>query len=117
MKVIMNVQTIYSGNTVVVGEIVDVNKETGNRWISRGIADVAVDVPEPEEDNEPDVKADETAATDEVDESSDEDTAATDYSMLKPKELYELCKAHGLDVEAKQSADYYIEALTAPDKE
>lgn len=37
------------------------------------------------------------------------------YENMKPKELFDECKARGLKVEAKKSADYYIKKLKEDD--
>lgn len=44
---------------------------------------------------------------------TDEVETTIDYTQMKSKELYEICVEKGIEVEAKQSKDYYIEKLNA----
>ena len=49
----------------------------------------------------------------------DEETPApegTDYASMKATELYKICKERGLEVEAKQSKDFYLETLLEADR-
>lgn len=87
MKVVMLKQTVYAGPRRV-GDIVDVTGDVAQRWLSRGIAEPFVDA---------------TAETPVVE--------VDPYDGKKAKELYEMCKAAGIEVKERQSRDYYIGAL------
>lgn len=88
-KVRMLINTAYKGPRFA-GEVISVPDDYATRWSKNGIAEVVEEVEETEE-----VEADEPKP----------------YEGMTSKELYALCKERGLDVEAKKSAKYYIEAL------
>lgn len=81
------------------GDIVDVPDDFADRWVKNGIAELVSG------------KVEKKAATAKTD--ADEKESEVDYSTMNAKELYALCKEHGLEVEAKKAKEYYIEKLTA----
>ena len=54
-------------------------------------------------------------AEDEGEDDWNEGSEGQNYESMKPKELFDECKARGLKVEAKKSADYYIKKLKEDD--
>lgn len=90
MKIKLLVSTRFKGPKKV-GDIIDVSIKTGMRLADNGIGEIV----------------DEAGDTDEdvVEDSSDP------YANMKPKQLYELCVKQGLEVEAKQTPEYYKEKL------
>lgn len=104
MKVLMLVDTHYQGPKFK-GEECDVDNVVARRWIERGIAkplELKVTPAEPEAD------AIEESVDPEVDEEQEKD-----LMKLSSKRLYTLCKEKGLEVEPKQSKEYYVEMLTS----
>ena len=104
VKVQLLVNTAFQGPRKE-GDVISVPKDFADRWVKNKIAVLISDdeVEEPKEiidqeiENEP--------------EGSDEVVEAIDYSGMKAKELYDLCIEKGIEVEAKQPKDYYIEKL------
>lgn len=88
IKVKMLVNTAYQGPRKE-GDIIPVPEDFARRWVKNGIA--------------------EFAGAQEVEQAEVEE--AVDYSSMTAKELYELCKSQGIEVEAKKSKEYYIEKL------
>ena len=43
---------------------------------------------------------------------SDSVDTSSDFTHMKSKELYEMCLERGIEVEAKQPKEYYIEKLS-----
>lgn len=123
VKVRMSVNTAYQGPRKE-GDELFVPEDFAKRWVKNGIA---VYIGEQEADDE--VVEEPTEETEEqvteepveeaegaVEEEAVEEAPVVDennYDALTAKELYELCKEQGLDVEAKKSKAYYIEKLEA----
>ena len=85
---IMFLKMTYFGKTVNPGDILDVSEADGKRLVSRGIA-AKVEEVEPEQIYEPEV----------VEEVVEE--AQPSLDKMATKELFELCKAQGLELEKK----------------
>ena len=49
--------------------------------------------------------------------SEEDDTDDVDYESMSVKELYKLCKSHGIDVAPKKSQKYYIKQLEEYDEQ
>lgn len=59
--------------------------------------------------------ADGAGSESEAEDDWDEGSEGQNYEDMKPKDLFDECKARGLKVEAKKSADYYIKKLKEDD--
>lgn len=95
LKVKMLVNTAYKGPRHE-GEVISVPEDFAKRWAKNKIAVILDDAQEPEQV---------------VEEPVAEEVEAIDYSSMSAKELYAACKEKGLEVEAKQSKEYYLEKL------
>jgi hypothetical protein len=67
------------------GEVHSLPAEIEKRWVTNGIAEYVEEEKEGEQ--------------------------TPDYSKMKVKELYVLCRSRGLDVEPKQPAEFYVSKL------
>lgn len=111
VKVKLLVSTAYQGPRKE-GDVFDVPEDFAARWTKNGIA-VYFDEPvaeEPVVEEEPETNEDADVDTDAE---TDEEQSKIDYSNMKAKELYDLCVEKGIEVETKQSKEYYIEKLEA----
>ena len=86
MFVQMIVDTHYDGFKKV-GEQLEVREDVAKRWISRGIAFEVVQ------------------------EVKKEEKEKMNYSVLKSKELYDLCIERNIEAEQKQQKEVYIQLL------
>lgn len=101
VSVEMLVDTAYQGPRRA-GEIISVPEDFAKRWAKNGIAKFAKGAPI--SDDKPEDISESISV--------DSETSITDYSQLSPKDLFNLCKEQGIDVEAKKSKEYYIEKLS-----
>lgn len=100
MKVKFLVSTAYKGPRKE-GEVISVPDDFAKRWAKNGIAKIVDDESDSENDKNQSVGSDDVSDTNKSD----------DLSKLSAKELYELCNEKGLEVEAKKSKNYYLDAL------
>lgn len=124
VKVKMLVDTAYQGPRRV-GDVVSVPEDFANRWVKNKIAELLGEG-ETEDDvtpDTPDSENEDSEANDPVDGSENEDESQEEvpgveemYNAMTAKELYELCKEQGIEVEAKKSKAYYIEKLKATEE-
>lgn len=112
MKVLMLVDTHYQGPKFK-GEECDVENVVARRWIERGIAEPLEMKEVPVTPTEPEADVIDESVDPEVDEEQDEEGEEEDLMKLSSKKLYALCKEKGLEVEPKQSKEYYVEMLTS----
>ena len=84
-------QTRFGGKARFVGDKVDVDNATAIRLADSGI--VSID-----------------DVVEEIESETNEDTQ--DYNSMSSKALYNLCIERGIEVEAKQPKDVYINALS-----
>lgn len=107
MKIVsMNTQTNFKGLPLKKGEQVTVPDDVADRWVKKKIAKI---IGNASNENVAEKPGDPTEVNPE------EQTGKNQYQGMKPKELFELCTQRGIEVEPKQSADYYIEKLVAAD--
>lgn len=99
-KVKLLVNTAYQGPRKE-GDVISVPDDFAARWVKNGIAVLAEEVEETEDVEE--------VVEEEVQEEEVEETP--DYSGMNAKELYAICKEKGIEVEPKQSKEYYLEKL------
>ena len=106
VKVKMLVNTAYQGPRKE-GDVISVPEDFAKRWVKNGIAAYAKD--------QGDVHGDENDTAGNVGNSDtgsgDTNNETPDYNGMSAKELYALCKERGIEVEAKQGKEYYIEKL------
>lgn len=89
----MLVDTAYQGPRKM-GDVISVPEDFANRWVKNGIAKRTSAKPEAQAK----APVEEPAQVDE-------------YAELTAKDLFNMCKEKGIDVEAKKSKEYYIEKL------
>lgn len=101
------VNTAYKGPRKE-GDVFPVPDDFASRWVKNGIAIYAEE--KPNEDKTPD----EPRTPDTLDE--EPKVEKPDYSSMSAKDLYALCKERGIEVEAKQSKEYYIGKIQDSEK-
>ena len=109
VKVKMLVDTAYQGPRKE-GDVISVPDDFANRWVKNGIA-AYVKGQGDENDTAVNVGNSDTGSGENKCNEGDTNNEAPGYDGMSAKELYALCKERGIEVEAKQSKEYYIEKL------
>ena len=113
VKVKMLVNTAYQGPRKE-GDVISVPEDFANRWVKNGIAAYVKDqgdVHGDENDTAGNVGNSDTGSGENKCNEGDTNNETPDYDGMSAKELYALCKERGIEVEVKQSKEYYIEKL------
>ena len=113
-KVKLLINTAYQGPRKDA-DVISVPEDFASRWVKNGIAEYVKGEQEIKpEDNKVDVDETENEVDDtqEQEQETEEEPETPDYSSMSAKALYALCKDKGLEVESKQSKEYYIEKLS-----
>ena len=108
MLVKMLTNTHYKG-AKTKGKEYDIDSVIAQRWIGNGIAE-AVNKIINADNKEIDEIFPEILEDIDV-EGQEQEDEQVDLERCSPKKLYALCKEKGLEVEPKQTKDYYIERL------
>lgn len=112
MKVKLNFQVRYKGESHKIGSIVDVEEEVGKRWVNNNIATEVI------LKQKEDIKEEQEEVKEEVKEDAKELEIERDFSEMSAKELYQYATNElGLKLKSQQKREFYLDKIEEALKE